>query len=254
MSIQNLKGAVGQSSFKEISAQINLGETPYIAVPSGKASIAVDEIFAWLTSIERFKVPLQDIKSLKGNMTLSSLSLNGPLTQPEKWDYRIEGEIGNLAARYDPIPYPLQIEKARVSFGGKKLNVQNLNGAIGKSFFSEISAQINLGESPYIAIPSGRSSIVVEEIYAWLNSAERFKVPLQDIKSLNGVMALSSMNLKGPLLQPERWDYRIVGEIEKLTMEASVMPGPLAIPLRNLRSTRIKFFCEIPRSIFWILL
>ena len=229
IAVQNLKGAIGQSSFKEISAQINLGETPYLVVPSGKSSIAIDEIFAWLTSIERFKVPLQDIKSLKGNMTLSSVSLNGPLTQPEKWDYRMEGDIGNLAARYDPIPYPLQIEKARVSFDGKKMSVQNLNGAMGKSFFSEISAQINLGESPYIAIPSGRSSIVVEEIYAWLTSMERFKVPLQDVKSLNGVMALSSMNLKGPLLQPEKWDYRIVGEIESLTMEASVMPGPLAI-------------------------
>ncbi len=229
IAVQNLKGAVGQSSFKEISAQINLGETPYIAVPSGKSSIAMDEIFAWLTSIERFKVPLQDIKSLKGNMTLSSLSLNGPLTQPEKWDYRIEGEIGNLAARYDPIPYPLQIEKAQVSFDGKKMSVQNLNGAMGKSSFSEISAQINLGESPYIAIPSGRSSIVVEEIYAWLTSMEKFKVPLQDIKSLKGAMALSSIDLKGPLLQPEKWDYRIDGEIEKLTMEASVLPGSLTI-------------------------
>jgi hypothetical protein len=37
------------------------------------------------------------------------------------------------------------------------------------------------------------------------------------------------MNLKGPLLLPEKWDYRIEGEIETLTMEASVMPGPLAI-------------------------
>jgi hypothetical protein len=229
IAVQNLKGSVGQSSFKEISAQITLGETPFLAAQSGKSSIAIAEIIAWLTSIERFKVPLQDIKSLKGNVTLSSLSLQGPLTQPEKWDYRIEGEIGNLAAQYSPIPYPLQIEKAWVSFDGKKLNVQNLNGAMGKSFFSEISAQINLGESPNIAIQSGRSSIVVEEIYAWLKSIEKFKVPLQDIKSLDGVMALSSMNLKGPLLQPEKWDYRFAGAIEKLTMEASVMPGPLAI-------------------------
>ena len=115
---------------------------------------------------------------------------------------------------------------------------------MGKSIFSEISAQINLGESPYIAIPSGKSSLAIEEIYAWLTSTERFKVPLQDIKSLNGVMALSSMNLKGPLLQPEKWDYRIEGKIEKLTMEASVMPGPLAITAAKFEANPEKFFCK----------
>jgi hypothetical protein len=37
------------------------------------------------------------------------------------------------------------------------------------------------------------------------------------------------MALKGPLLQPEKWDHQITGEIERLTVEASGMPGPLAI-------------------------
>jgi hypothetical protein len=244
ISVQNLKGSIGQSSFKEISAQISLGTTPYLVVPSGRGSIATDEFFSWLTSIERFKVPLQDIKSMKGNLTLSSLNLNGPLTQPEKWDCRIEGEIGTLVARYTPIPYPLQVEKARVSFDGKKMNFRNLNGAMGKSIFSQISAQITLGESPYIAIPSGKSSIVVEEIFSWLTSMERFKVPLQEIKSLKGALTLSSIDVKGPLLQPEKWDYRIVGEIEKLTLEASAMPGPIILGTAKLEVTPDKYLLQ----------
>jgi hypothetical protein len=239
--IQNLKGSVGQSSFKEISGQITLGETPSLAARSGKTSVATDEIFPWLISFERFAVLFQDIKSLKSDLALSSLILNGPLTQPQKWVYRFEGEIGNLVAHYALVPYPLHIEKARVSFGGKNLNVQALKGALGKSFFSEISAQINLGESPYIAIPSGRFSIVAEELFAWLKSIERFKVPLQEIKSLNGAMTLSSMNRKGPILHPEGWDYRIAGEIERLTMEISGMPGPLAIRAAKFEVTPEKF-------------
>jgi hypothetical protein len=142
----------------------------------------------------------------------------------------IEIQEMTLSSRYDRIPYPLQVESVQASYGGGKIAVQNLKGSIGRSSFKEISAQINLGEPPYIAIPSGKSSLAIEEIYAWLTSIERFKVPLQDIKSLNGVMTLSSVNLKGPLLQPEKWDYRIAGEIEKLTMEAPMTPGPLAIP------------------------
>ena len=227
--IQTLNGSLGRSSFKEVSSQITLVQNPRLAISSGNFNLAADEILAWLKSLEKFKAPLGDIHSLKGNVNLSSLNLRGPLTQPDKWDYRLEAAIEALDVRYVPIPYPVQIGKARGTFDGKKLDVQNLDGTVGKSSFSEISAQIDLGDSPDIVVSSGKSSLALGEIYAWLNAIERFEGPLQDIKSLNGFMALSLINLKGPLLNPARWSYRIAGEIENLNLEIALGPGPLAI-------------------------
>jgi len=142
---------------------------------------------------------------------------------------RVEVEELRLLTRYERIPYPLKVESVQGGYDGRKIEVKNLTGAVGQSSFSDISAQINLGENPEILAAEGKSSIVLEEIYAWLKSIEKLKAPLQEIRSLKGTVTLSSINLKGPLSQPGKWDYRLAGEIENLAMEASIMPGPLAV-------------------------
>jgi hypothetical protein len=157
---------------------------------------------------------------------------------------RVEVQELKLSARYDRIPYPVQIESVQAVYGGGKIDVKNLNGAIGKSSFSGITAQINLAGNPNIGVSSGKSVIWLEEIYAWLTSLEKFKVPLQDLKSLQGAMALSFKSLQGPLTQPEKWDFRIQAEIERLAMEASMLPGPLVVRAAQLDVTPEKILLQ----------
>jgi hypothetical protein len=136
---------------------------------------------------QTFSEEIEHLRNLQGRV-------RGKLTLGESLKAilpRIDIQEMNKSAHYDRIPYPVQVESIQGSYDGGKIAIQNLKGSVGQSSFKEISAQINLEESPYIAISSGRSSIAVEEIFAWLKSIARFKVPLQDIKSLNGVMALS---------------------------------------------------------------
>ena len=142
---------------------------------------------------------------------------------------RFEVEELRLLTRYERIPYPLKVESVQGGYDRGKIEVKNLTGAVGQSSFSGISAQINLGETPDILVAAGKSSIVLEEIFAWLSSIEKLKALLQEIQSLKGTATLSSINLKGPLTQPQKWDYRLDGEIEKLAVEASIIPGPLAV-------------------------
>jgi len=149
----------------------------------------------------------------------------------------VEVQALNLSAGYDRIPYPVQIESVQAGYGGGKIDVKNLNGAIGKSSFSGITAQIDLAGTPNIGVSSGKSILLLEEIYAWLTSLEKFKVPLQDLKSLQGALALSFMNLQGPLTQPGKWDFRILAEVERLAMEASMLPGPLVVRAAQLDVT-----------------
>ena len=157
----------------------------------------------------------------RGRLTLGE-TLNSVQT-------RIDIQEMSLSAHYDRIPYQVQVESVQGGYDGGKIEVKNLTGAVGQSSFSGISAQIDLGETPDILVAAGKSSIVLEEIYAWLNSIEKLKAPLQEIRSLKGTAALSSINLKGPLTQPQKWDYRLEGEIEKLAVEASIIPGPLSV-------------------------
>jgi hypothetical protein len=157
---------------------------------------------------------------------------------------RVEVQELNLSAGYDRIPYPVQIESVQAVYGGGKIDVKNLKGAIGKSSFAGIIGQIILAGTPNIGVASGKSVICLEEIHAWLTSLEKFKVPLQDLKSLQGSMALSFMNLQGPLAQPEKWDFRIQADVQRLTMEASMLPGPLVVRAAQLDITPGKILLQ----------
>ncbi|HSR12472.1 MAG TPA: AsmA-like C-terminal domain-containing protein [Thermodesulfobacteriota bacterium] len=227
--VQNLRGKIGQSSFQEVSAQINAASVPYISVSSGKCSIVADEMFAWATTFEGFKDRLPGFQSLTGSIAVSSLSINGPLGRLEEWDYRIQAEIGDLVARHEPVPYPIQIQSAQVSLDTKKVSFENLNGKLGASVFSGIAAQIDWGEIPFIAVPSGSALLELGEIHSWLTSIGRFETVLRDLKTLQGRVAVSAIDLKGPLLRPEKWKYRIAGEIREVLTETSLLPGPLSV-------------------------
>jgi hypothetical protein len=157
---------------------------------------------------------------------------------------KVEVEGLRLYTRYERIPYPLKIVGARGGYDGREIEVKDLAGTIGQSSFSDFSGRINLGETPDILVTGGKSSIALEEIYAWLKSMETFKGPLQEIRSLKGIVTLSSLNLKGPLTQPEKWDYRFDGQIQKLALEASILPSPLALPAAKFEVTPEKILLQ----------
>jgi hypothetical protein len=111
---KDFNGAIGKSSFAGITGRIELLGTPTIGISSGQCVVILEEAYAWLASLETFRVPLQGLKSLQGSMALSFLRLQGPLTQPGKWDFRIQAEIERLIAGASMLPGPLIVPAAKL--------------------------------------------------------------------------------------------------------------------------------------------
>ncbi len=112
--IQNLSGTVGKSSFSQINAKLSFEKAPYLEITSGKSSFFLGEIYPWLSSLEGIKDAVKNFKSVQGTVLLSSLSLKGSLSQPEKWDFRTTGEVKNLAV--DSMLFPDRLTVTRVGF------------------------------------------------------------------------------------------------------------------------------------------
>jgi len=135
----------------------------------------------------------------------------------------------NLSARYGRIPYPLKVKNGRFSYDGNKIGIQNLIGTAGKSSFSQINAKLSLEKAPYLEITSGKSSLFLGEIYPWLSSLEGNKGAVKDLKSAQGTVLLSNLGLKGPLSQPEKWDFRATGEVKNLAVDSTLFPDRLTV-------------------------
>jgi len=136
----------------------------------------------------------------------------------------------NLLARYERIPYPVKIKDGwRFSYDGNTIGVQNLGGTVGKSSFTRINGTLSLENTPYLEIISGKSSIFLGEIYPWLSSLDGIKSAVKDLKSVQGTLAISTLNMKGPLSEPEKWRFRVSGEGKDLAVGSTLFPDPLTV-------------------------
>lgn len=154
----------------------------------------------------------------------------------------------NIMTRYEPLPFPLAVTGGNFFFDEKTLKLADSEGSIGESSFTGLTARLSLTDPSDLEITSGQLSISADEIYPWITSFEKIQPVLRDVRSVNGTLSVSSINLRGPLHQPKEWKFQVSGEAKKLVLDAAFLPakaedmnGTFAVTqnelsLKNLRS------------------
>jgi hypothetical protein len=100
---------------------------------------------------------------------------------------------------------------------------------LGRSSFAEIDGELRLGAARSVEIPSGKLRIIQDEIYPWLTSFEGVKGALKELRSLRGALTIDIITLKGPLLRPREWHFRVAGSVEDLAIDWASLPGPASL-------------------------
>ncbi|HUI44784.1 MAG TPA: AsmA-like C-terminal domain-containing protein [Nitrospirota bacterium] len=120
------------------------------------------------------------------------------------------------------------------SFSEEKWAVRDLEVSIGRSAISGFSANLIWDRIPRMEILSGRVTAALDEIYSWLSSSESLTPLLRNVRSLHGALAISSMQISGPIDHPEAWRKKIDGEVSSLVAESPWMPAPVNVSSRFL--------------------
>jgi hypothetical protein len=164
----------------------------------------------------------------------------GRLVLGEKIDsIQVGFDVSNtqLSARYKRIPYPVEVNEGSLSYDSLKIRAKNVSGTLGKSSFTKLNGTLQLGQPRDLEIASGKSYFVLEEIYPWISSYERLRSSLKNITSLQGTIIVTSMNVKGPLVNPEKWGFRMAGALQNLKINSPLFPGPLSLTSKNFEVT-----------------
>jgi hypothetical protein len=197
-------------------------------------------LFRTMIKDETFVEEIARAYEIKGR-ALGRLVLDGS-TKPAT--VRLDVSKFNLFSRYDRLPYPLEIKSGGLSYDGNTFSVKNLNGKVGKSTFSEITAELSFEKAPFLEILSGKCLILLDEIYPWLSSLEGLNLSLKDLRSMRGTLALSQLNLKGPVRKPQKWRFRTTGEVKSLRSDSSLFPASLTVTRGGFRATPEKVAFE----------
>lgn len=134
-----------------------------------------------------------------------------------------------LHARYKRIPYSVEVKEGSFFYDSSKIIARNANFTLGSSSFSKFNSTLKLKEPYNFEISSQKSSLNLEELYNWSSSYNQVKNLLSNIKLLKGITLIELMNIKGPFINPEKWSFQIIGELENLKINSPFFPDTLII-------------------------
>ena len=150
---------------------------------------------------------------------------------------KVEVSEFNLSALYQRIPYSIEIKGGQFLYDGKRVQVKNLSGTVGRSTFSGLTAGLIFGNVPYLEITSKKSSVSLEEIHRWLLSYNKLQTSLKDITTLKGDVKLSLVNFTGPFRNSQDWRFRAIGSAENIAIDSSLLPSLLTITAKKFEVT-----------------
>ena len=234
---QNLMARYGNSRGRDGTLRVGLKRKPAplnldIGITADVTQIP--PVLKRLAKNQTFREELDRIKNLRGKAT-------GRLWLGEntaKIKVRVDVSEFELAGNYGRIPYPLVIRGGRFSYKNKQVEVENLKGKLGQSTFSQFSAGLNWEIEPDLTVTSANYEVQMEEIFPWLVAAENLPFKWGNIRTIDGVVAISSLNVKGPWLKPRKWELAATGEIRNISLNTSLLPGPAVVTSGQFRQVQ----------------
>ena len=115
-----------------------------------------------------------------------------------------------LTANSPRLPYPVNLKGGNFLFDKSTIELRKLKGNISQTSFSDLGMKIDWGKDAHLEIDTLQSKISLEELLPWLKSFESLDEYLKNLKTLNGEIEISSLKLKGPVLNPEYWEFQMI--------------------------------------------
>ncbi len=226
--VRDLTVSLGHSSLSDYSAVLTWDPDPRLEIRSGRASLALHEIFQWLQSSERLVPLMKEMSSLKGGLTITSMRGEGLISDPEKWRLRLTGEARHIVIESPRIPAPLMVD-SRFIVEDNLLEVSELSARLGSSSLSHVSAQLEGRNDPEFEVRSGNAAIKITEVFGWRTWHPALENFLHNVDTLAGNFNLTSIKLKGRLFRPGEWKVNAAGILDHIVFNSPFLPGQLGL-------------------------
>ena len=134
----------------------------------------------------------------------------------------------DLSATYDRIPFPLTATGRGFHFGGGTVTVQDIQGKIGDSRFTDLTGEISLHASPLLTISAARADVNVDEMNSWLETDPEVSRIMKSLRATKGRISIDSFRFEGPLNTPGEWQFESEGHVTD-TLGLLLPPFPTAL-------------------------
>jgi hypothetical protein len=166
--LHDLAGSLGDSTFGNLDAQIDLGKTPRLSSAAGRASVQLGEWFPWLKQ----KLPLEEVASVSGRADLELKALALRFDRPAQADYDVIVTPRKVSVVVKALPDTVLLQEGLVRAGPKQVTVENVAAAMLDAR-TRVSGGFNIKDSAVeVALAEGAAG---EKVVRW--ALEQAAVP-----------------------------------------------------------------------------
>ena len=183
--------------------------------------------------------------SLVHNVTGRSKVKLNLLLETESTDLNVKINTNDFSVfgKYDRIPDDIALENVNFNYEPDIVYLKRLNGVINGSTIYDLNTLVDFKDETRISIQSGSGMIDLDSMIPWLMSYEKTKEIISPVKGGNGKIYVTSIDLAGPILKPELWEYDLKGmgveidattrlnhkQIENLSCQYHISDGLLSL-------------------------
>ncbi len=134
MVLKDFSGSLRGSSVENLNAVIDVGQTPYLDIRSGSARVDLAQIMGWLKSHEPVMELMSPVKNTRGELVVDKIKLDGPLFEPGKWQFDINGSGRDIhigfAQNKQAVKQEIKSVSGRFHLTHEVVDVQGVKGLI----------------------------------------------------------------------------------------------------------------------------
>ncbi|MCP4720456.1 MAG: hypothetical protein GY860_13440 [Desulfobacteraceae bacterium] len=112
---------------------------------------------------------------------------------------------------YDLIPLPITITNGIFFYEADKIVLKDFSGSLLGSSVQGLNASIDFSKSPNFDINADSARLNLDEMMPWLKSYDQVSKNMLPVKNINGNLIVDKIRLKGPVFEPEKWQFDIRG-------------------------------------------
>ena len=161
---------------------------------------------------EPFSKEAGRINNLQGNCR-GKLTIGDRL---KELGVKVEVHELNFTADYDRLPVQIEVTNGQALIIENRIQLNNMQGNIGKSHFSNLAADIDYTNGLSLNVTSGPLAFDMAELYPWLASFALLKDKLHYFSKIVGTIDLPELHFKGDVNKPKQWQIDTRGEFTNL--------------------------------------
>lgn len=172
-----------------------------------------------------FAEGLNHVRSIEGQATAGlklEESENGLLVD-------VDCSSCRLKAVYQSFPFPVIVDKGKIHYRQNHLRFRDLAGRYGRTRIFEASGLFDWQADTQMDITSAKATVCLEEVYSHFAAMKGQPEWFKKLDGIKGQVSHNTLHVKGPLEKPGAWQYEIDFDMRNVSLEASFMPGTLAI-------------------------